>query len=281
MALIDDFQDRPMISSKRMSIIIVIDVLVLLFVLFVFYNLSFVRGIEIWSRGFIQLTLMGSLLLFLIMIPLIFKLSDSQVKMKDFGLTEEKFVEGIIFFFVFFIIFQFMNIMLSFIQYGHLQIASYWITNGYLFVFGSLIAQLFGNAFFEEIFYRGFLFPQIYKNLEPKNFDDKKRKNLSILISQSIFSAIHIPIRIIQGASIVELIVSLIALFLFGWLFVYIYLRTENLFVVIVLHAIWNAPISITVVTSEINFLILVVLAVWLYPKIYKRFRIKKAEENE
>ncbi len=279
MALLEEFRNRPLISSKRMLTIILVDILLLLFVLFVFYSLQPIRLIEIRSYGFIQLTLMGSFLLFLILIPLIFRFSDSQLKIKDFGLSEEKFVEGVIFFLVFFSIFQGMNVILSYIQYGHFQFAMAWITKGYLFVLGSLIAQLFGNAFFEEIFYRGFLFPQFYKNLESKNWEEKKRKNIAILMCQSIFSAIHIPVRIIQGSSIEDLIISLIALVLFGWIFVYIYLRTENIFVVIVIHAIWNAPISITEVTSEINFLILAILSVWLYPIIMKK--IKKKINNE
>ena len=66
-------------------------------------------------------------------------------------------------------------------------------------VTGALIAQLLGNALYEEITFRGFLLPQLYLKLERWQDRPALRIACAVLLSVAMFALIHIPIRLWTG----------------------------------------------------------------------------------
>jgi CAAX protease family protein len=68
-------------------------------------------------------------------------------------------------------------------------------------VIGALLAQLFGNALYEEILFRGVLLRQTYWRLETTRLTNLQTLAIAIAISQSLFALIHLPILLGGGLS--------------------------------------------------------------------------------
>jgi membrane protease YdiL (CAAX protease family) len=113
------------------------------------------------------------------------------------------------------------------------------------FMIGLVLAQVFGNALFEEIAYRGFLFPQLYLRLNRLRAHPWKRLAAALLLSQGLFALSHIPNRIYLGMKPAEIALDLVLLLGWGALYTIIYLRTDNLFIVVGMHALGNTPTSL------------------------------------
>jgi uncharacterized protein len=69
-----------------------------------------------------------------------------------------------------------------------------WQGLGVTAVIGALLAQLFGNALYEEILFRGVLLRQTYWRLETTRLTNLQTLAIAIAISQSVFALIHLPI---------------------------------------------------------------------------------------
>lgn len=72
---------------------------------------------------------------------------------------------------------------------------------------------------FEEIIFRGFLFPSLTKYLQPK---------LSLLISSSLFALVHMNVN------------DILPLTMLGFILGFVYDRSRNLVTPILLHCFWN-----------------------------------------
>src|SRR5262249_59034559 len=83
---------------------------------------------------------------------------------------------------------------------------------------GALVAQLFGNALYEEIFFRGVLLRQIYWRLGPETTHLQKFQKVAIAlaISQSLFALIHLPILLSGGSSLIVALAHLPSIFTAG-----------------------------------------------------------------
>ncbi|MCC6615261.1 MAG: CPBP family intramembrane metalloprotease [Anaerolineae bacterium] len=147
---------------------------------------------------------------------------------------------------------------------------------------GALIGQIFGNALFEELAYRGFLFPQLYLRLHGSGERPWLRFVLTLLISQAIFALVHIPNRLYMGLSAGEIAADLALLTLWGVLFTLLYLHTDNLFIVVGVHALGNAPTTLfatapALAGSGSSLLIygLAVLGVFAVPALLRWWRLR------
>lgn len=145
---------------------------------------------------------------------------------------------------------------------------------------GALIGQVFGNALFEELAYRGFLFPQLYLRIHGSGERPWLRFVLTLLISQVIFALIHIPNRLYMGLGAQEIAADLALLTLWGVLFTLLYLHTDNLFIVVGVHALGNAPTTLFTTAPILagsggSLLIygLAVLGVFAYPALLRWLR--------
>ena len=128
---------------------------------------------------------------------------------------------------------------------------------------GLVVEQMLGNALEEEVVFRGFLLVQLFLKF-------KRRQSavaamiLALLVSQAIFSLMHVPHRIRVGVAGPELVKHLSLLFLFGVLYAALYLRTQNLWIVVALHAVFNDPILLIDTSKDAAHLVFAVLALIL-----------------
>ena len=159
---------------------------------------------------------------------------------------------------------QFVGVVVLAIQSG-LMFDPSWNTYGVSWVLGGLLAQLAGNALFEEIAYRGFLLPQAYRRLRAIR-RPALRIFAAVLISQAVFALIHIPNRIYTALPLASYPMDLLRLLGLGALFAVIYLRTGSLLLAVGIHALLNRPTSLVDFPSSSTVLLVltgVLLIVW------------------
>ena len=101
---------------------------------------------------------------------------------------------------------------------------------------------------------------------------------LALLISQSIFAPIHIPIRVFTGMPPLTMVYSVLTLFFYGTVFALIYCRTGNLFVAVGIHTLHNNPASLFLSkASAFNLLYpLVLIVLLLWPWFTNNYAVKK-----
>lgn len=113
---------------------------------------------------------------------------------------------------------------------------------------GALLAQLFGNAFCEEIVFRGFFLMQFVLVLSARW---PNRPGTAVVISfclaSVLFALSHIPyhLRPDNYTSASELVMHQVQAFVMGVVFGWVYWQTQNLFFAVGFHSLSNEPTSL------------------------------------
>jgi CAAX protease family protein len=165
-----------------------------------------------------------------------------------------------------------LQVALAFARQAPVALNSDLLRLGGLRALGKLIGQLLGNALFEEVMFRGFLFRQAYIRFQSVNLNVTWRVVCAAGISQVIFAAIHLPLRLSSGMALRHLPLELALLFALGFLLCLVYWRTDNLFLCVGIHALSNAPLLLVreqvdlsasgAIAAAASFLI---IALWPY----------------
>ncbi len=265
-------------KSKKINILFVLiaDIILTIFIVFVVFTHDWLDPVEIYTHGLINITLIVNLGLIFIAYFLI--IIRNNVSANDLGLIKSKIIPAIILIVAFWGILQLINLVVMLIAIQNLEINPIWITYGLLPPLGSFIAQIFGNAFYEEMVFRAFLVPQFYFLFQKEEKSVKITLTQALLVSQAIFALIHVPIRLLGGIMGWDLVLSLLIVFGLGWLFALVYLRTKNIFIAMGIHALYNVPVSILNVDSTITILILTALLLIFWPNITRLFQAKREE---
>lgn len=118
----------------------------------------------------------------------------------------------------------------------------------------AFLGQIAGNALAEEIVYRGFLLVQCFFLLRGK-FSAKKWQwaAAAILLCTAIFAFSHIPNRLMKDSydSAGAVLQDQFGLFVGGTVFCLAYLRSQNLFFVVGIHALGNRPSALFAAPNE------------------------------
>lgn len=226
-----------------------------------------------WINETLAANLFGLVLEVVIFLCIIAKLSP-----KDLGLTKNKLLAGLIGTFLFWLAINIVDLGMTLLTHSSLTFNNDIFTNPNV-VFGEFLSQIFGNALLEEVLFRGFLLVQIYLLLK-KVYNNTSRIGYAMLISQSIFAAIHIPNRIYSGLVGMDFIYDFIVLVILGVIFSLLYVLTKNLFFVIGVHSLMNVQImfwnsSFTHTATLICVLLLTCLLICFKRK---KFRAQKSE---
>lgn len=169
------------------------------------------------------------------------------------------------------VLLQVSELLMGLIGRGGIAFHHDWATSGAPWVAGGLIGQLFGNALFEEIAYRGFLLPQLYLKLKAVRPGSRTACFVAALVvSQSVFALMHIPIRLHQGTALDALPANLLATVFVGLFFCWIYLQTGNLFVAVGVHALINKPTPVLepALSAQFVLFVFVVVMLLLWPRL-------------
>lgn len=196
------------------------------------------------TGGLIDSTLQANLLNILVFSLIIFGWGG--LRPSDVGLQWSKLAQGLSLTALLWLTTQAIVLLINWIN-GDIHLDPMWNERGVTAMLGGLIAQLWGNAFFEEMEFRGFYLGQFYLKMGTQN--EKHRLNLSVLAMLALFVLSHIPNRIFSGYTLADIPLDFALLFIWGLLFTAIYLISENLFLAIGVHALVNKPTLITEAT--------------------------------
>lgn len=221
----------------------------------------------------------GSLLANLIFIALLVAaiiLRHGRLRLYDVGLIPRNILFGVLFTVGIWGGAQVVHGLAGWLSFGVVKLNPDWANPG--FMVGLLLTQIFGNALFEEIAYRGFLFPQLYLRASGLRNYPWMRLLGAMFVSQGLFALSHIPNRIYLGMTPAEIALDLLMLLGWGTLYTLIYLRTDNLFVVVGIHALGNTPTTLFATApllagdgASILIYTLVITALFGMPLFWKR----------
>jgi membrane protease YdiL (CAAX protease family) len=235
------------------------------------FTTSWLSPIERFTKGLLNATLMVNLVIIgLISIGLFLK--PGPLRFCDVGLNFSDLRNGFLFTFTLWVIIQAIEAALSLLTTGRLTLAADWAKYGAAIIIGEVLGQLFGNALYEEVVYRGVLLPQLQlKFLHLKWLSSKPAWSVvaALVVSLILFALRHIAVRLYEGVSGLDLLISLSFVALLGLLFALIYLRTKNLFLAIGIHALYNypAPIFGDSNSARLILVLLTCLLMLLWPR--------------
>lgn len=193
------------------------------------------------TNGWINETLTANLFGILIEV-IIFLFFIAKVSPRDVGIKIATLWSGFLGTFLFWLAINLVDLCMTLLNHSTLT------SNRDIFMYpgyfiGEMLGQILGNSFLEETLFRGFLLVQIYLCFK-KNRSHTSRIIYAMLISQSIFAAIHIPNRIYSGLTGIEFVYDFIILVILGVIFSLIYILTKNLFFVIGVHSLMNVQLT-------------------------------------
>ena len=238
------------------------DVICIAFVNLYFFRLDAPQIVVDLTRGLVDWTLMGSAIILAVVVGgVIFGLG--RMRPAEVGLIANRLPAAIGVTVGLWVATQAVLIIGAWATLGAVPVNPQWATRGATAMIGALLAQLFGNALAEEISYRGFLLPQTWLKLRGGVlYHVRWRLLLAVLISQTFFAFSHIPNRIFNGMTPEEMAFDFVKLTVVGAYFAFLYLRTDNLFFAVGVHALANRPTSI--VHSDLASPLIMVMALGL-----------------
>ena len=246
-----DFDSIKRTSWPVVALAAIVDAIVLVVAMHVV--LPWMRSsfpLETLTNGLIQATLVFSLARF-VLAAVGVALWIGGLRAADIGLRWEKLRDGSLMVLGVWIAMQLVGALIGLAATGSIGISPYWTPDRLLPIAGEVLAQFLGNAFAEEVIFRGFLLTQVTLLLRSVISKRGRRLTVSVLLSQLIFSLSHIPERMASGYTPLQMVLNLAVTWVWGMLFAVLYLRSDNLFVVIGVHALVNAPVTLLAVPSQ------------------------------
>jgi membrane protease YdiL (CAAX protease family) len=201
-----------------------------------------------------------------------------RLRARDLSLGGRKLLEGAIVTVAAWAIMQLWPVVAT----GHPVIDRLWTAPGPLSMLRWTAVMFLAVAVYEEIAFRGFVFPQLYLKAGGSHW---VRFVIALVASQIIFAIVHIPVHITVRHLTGALLFRTVALqAVAGVMLVLLYLRTRNLWIPIGFHGLANAPTPLFAgsMSWEIALLTLLVAWPWLTRRPYERglARVERVSEN-
>jgi len=238
----------------------------------VFFASNAFRPLASATGGLLNGSLVVNVLFVLLLVGWIM-LRRGGLRPYDIGLIPRHLALGVAFTLAFWGAAQLIHALAGLLATGNIQLHPQWHDPGVSFMVGQILAQLIGNALFEEIAYRAFLFPQLYLWLGKRVAHPWRRLLLALILSQGAFALSHIPNRIYRGMTPEIIALDLLLLFCWGMIYTIMYLRTDNLFVAVGAHTMGNVPTTLFATApllagdgETVLIYLMIALAIFLYP---------------
>jgi membrane protease YdiL (CAAX protease family) len=198
-------------------------------------------------------------LLILAVVGVIFGLG--RLRPADVGLRRNKLGEGMIVTVIVWSLMQLIEVVGDIVTTSRVTIAPSWTRNGIGSTLAWTAAMFLGAALYEEIAYRGFLFPQLYLKIGGTS---RARFWIALLFSQVVFAVSHIPAHVaLRHLSGSALWTTVALQGIVGVMLVLLYLRTRNLWISIGLHGLANAPTSLVAGASGFETFLIILVIGW------------------
>jgi membrane protease YdiL (CAAX protease family) len=195
-----------------------------------------------------------------------------KLSLQDIGLVWRKLPFAMLIWAGLWLLVQGIELVAGLLLRGNAEIDPAW-SGGGLAIVALLVGHLLGTALYEEMAFRGFLLRQCFVSLVRWT---KNRQVLStalaILVSELAFTLFHVPWKLLTQGWSTNMVGELSGVLLTGIIYSLLYLRTDNLFLVVGVHALGNAPTSlITPTIGTPNLLLLFTVVIWLlWPRMGK-----------
>jgi len=286
-----NLDEKKTVEFWIICLVVVIDLIFSVIINLVIYRFGIFNWIYDIS-GFVTPTMLAYTILYLVIIGLLI-IYLGKLKPKDLGFSTSKLWQGVLIVFVGWFIIQIAGVIYSLIMSGTLTIDSYMVQSSAKLIITKNVVQWFFNAPYEEFLFREFLLTQLYLQIKNRLIDDPKsvKKSLtrSLIISQLIFSFMHIPNRILwvvssESYTVKEIIWAAVnplqygVLFILGLTFALLYHRTDNIFIVIGIHALFNEPNSLFFPKwiGSILIYVLAIIIILFYPFFVSKYSKEK-----
>lgn len=179
----------------------------------------------------------------------------------DVGLRRDKLGEGLIVTVAVWSLMQVIELIGDIATTGTVAIAPSWISNGIGSTLAWTAAMFLGAALYEEIAYRGFVFPQLYLKIRGTH---RARFWIALLFSQIVFAASHIPAHVtLRNLSGSALWTTVVLQGIIGGMLVLLYLRTRNLWISVGIHGLVNAPTPLVAGASGSETFLIILVIGW------------------
>lgn len=192
----------------------------------------------------------------------------------DVGLDWSRLVQGLSLTALLWLTTQSVVLLINWLN-GEIRLDPAWSEHGVPPMLGALIGQLAGNAFFEEMNYRGFYLSQFYLKL--RKVSERRRVTLAILTMLGLFILSHIPNRIFSGYTLADIPLDFVLLLGYGLFFTAVYLLSGNLFLAIGVHALINRPTLLTEASFPVQALLFLLTCI-LLAILQKRQRVYRQQ---
>ncbi|MFW9868523.1 MAG: lysostaphin resistance A-like protein, partial [Candidatus Thorarchaeota archaeon] len=253
-----------MIESKESdyrTIVLFLAVSLVIILTYIWF-FEIVQSIETVSGGLVHRTLVLNVPLLIGAIVLVLVVYGG-LHANDLGLIGRKLPLAFVACLLTWILVQIMEGVAGFVAAGSAQFDPRWNTESPVLV-GLLIGMLFGTALYEEVGFRGFLLVQFDVKMTDVTSNKYFRMALALVFSQALFTLVHIPWKVMnQGWTVTVFFDLIFSVFMNGLIYGILYLRTENLFFVMGVHALGNAPTSLFVSSIGPSTLVLLLAIIW------------------
>jgi len=232
---------------------------------------SIVQAIQDSTQGLIHRALLLNIPLTLMTVAGIL-IWYEKLRLQDIGIVFGKLPLAMVFGVFAWIIIQGTESIVGVLIKGRTGIIPDWQQNS-LANLGLLIGHFFGTALWEEIAFRGFLLKQCFLRLSGRTGNKALVTISSILVSQLVFMLFHIPWKLMNFESYPMMFGELAGVLLTGIIYAILYLRTDNLFLVVVFHALGNAPTPLMIpVLGTNNILLLFMILIMAFWPLIERW---------
>lgn len=206
----------------------------------VFFPLNLGNSLEVASWGLLNSGLQANLLLMVSTLPLLVVVGKQRCR--EFWLDRYSLPLAAFWLIGLTLLYQLCVIGLG--GWEEIRISREWSGRNSFASTGRLLAQLCGNALYEELLFRAFFLTQFYLQLRARKWSMAGSLFIAIVASQALFAIMHVPNRLYKGTydSLAAIVFDQLALFLFGLYYAVVMLSIQTLTVPIVLHALWNVP---------------------------------------
>jgi len=255
-----DLSDRRLVSWRLLGVVLVVEVLLTVFINLVLFRSAWAATnvfgpVRSATGGLVTATLLVNLLnVAVVLIGLLIIVGG--LRLKDLGLERSKLSVAVGVTIGLWVALQAVAASVSLVQTGTVRINPSWGQARIGVMLGLLVAQLFGNALYEEILFRAVLLDQLVLKLRDRRWGFP----LALVGSQTVFALLHVPNRLLRGDTLAEMAGGLGLLFLMGLLFALVYHRTGNLLVAIGVHAVNNSPTMLVATPLSGQFFVTVLL---------------------
>jgi membrane protease YdiL (CAAX protease family) len=232
---------NPRLSLSILAFAIALYIALVLLVVFVLFPSGILNAFAAPTRGLITATLVANFIFLAIIVGLVLCLVGG-LRLSDLGLRGSDVPIAAVLTISVWIGVNAIEGAWQAVADGGVSWSGEWQRLGATALIGALLAQVFGNALYEEILFRGVVLRQSYWRLEMTRLTNLQALAIAIAVSQSLFALIHLPILLSGGMSIIVAFSRLPAIFVAGTAFAVLYARSDNLMLCVGIHALANKP---------------------------------------